>query len=138
VGLIEKHRVYYNGEGAGFPKSGPWWVMWIQVCPWLVLAPKVLQLCINQLVVWFCAGLCEWLKCLSIFLIPSQSFSTPLYPRSAMNHRVCPNFILFRCFHPRLTFESLEEIGSVSLRILRVLLGPPSNLVSSILLCWYA
>jgi len=24
-------------------ESGPWWVMWIQNCPWLVLSPKVLQ-----------------------------------------------------------------------------------------------
>ncbi len=24
-------------------KSGPWWVLWVQSCPWLVLAPKVLQ-----------------------------------------------------------------------------------------------
>jgi hypothetical protein len=39
-------------------KSRPWWV-W--VCPWFVLAPKVFKLCINQLVVWFCASLCEWL-----------------------------------------------------------------------------
>jgi hypothetical protein len=42
------------------PKSGPWWVLWVWVCLWFILAPKVLQLCINQLVVWFCASLCEW------------------------------------------------------------------------------
>jgi hypothetical protein len=24
VGLVEKHKVYYKGEGGGFPKSGPW------------------------------------------------------------------------------------------------------------------
>jgi len=24
-------------------ESGPWWVMWVQSCPWLVLAPKVLK-----------------------------------------------------------------------------------------------
>jgi hypothetical protein len=34
-------------------KFEPWWVLWIWVCPWLVLTPKVFQLCINQLVVWF-------------------------------------------------------------------------------------
>jgi hypothetical protein len=44
------------------PKSKLWWVLWIRVCPWLVLAPKVLQLCTNQLVVWFCADPCEWLS----------------------------------------------------------------------------
>jgi hypothetical protein len=27
--------------------------LWVHVCPWLVHAPKVLQLCTNQLFVWF-------------------------------------------------------------------------------------
>jgi hypothetical protein len=40
--LVAKHRVYYKGEGGGFPKSGPWWVLWVRVCPWLIRAPKVL------------------------------------------------------------------------------------------------
>jgi hypothetical protein len=38
----------------------PWWVLWVQVCPWLILASKVLQLCTNQHIVWFCASSCEW------------------------------------------------------------------------------
>jgi hypothetical protein len=24
VGLVERHKIYYKGEGGGFPKSGPW------------------------------------------------------------------------------------------------------------------
>jgi hypothetical protein len=24
VGLVERHKVYYKGEGGGFPKSRPW------------------------------------------------------------------------------------------------------------------
>jgi hypothetical protein len=47
VGLVERHKVYYKGEGGGFPKSGPWWVLWVWGCPWLILTPKMLQLCIN-------------------------------------------------------------------------------------------
>jgi len=42
-----------KGKVVASPKSGPWWVLWVQICPWLVLAPKVFQLCTNQLVVWF-------------------------------------------------------------------------------------
>jgi hypothetical protein len=53
VGPMARHKKYYKGEGDGFPKSGPWWVFWIHGCPCLVYAPKVLQLCTNQLVVWF-------------------------------------------------------------------------------------
>jgi hypothetical protein len=42
VGLVERHKVYYKGEGGGFPQ------VWAVVnlvspnCLWLVLAPKVL------------------------------------------------------------------------------------------------
>jgi hypothetical protein len=34
-------------------KSRSWWVLWIYVCMWFIHASKVLQLCINQLVIWF-------------------------------------------------------------------------------------
>ncbi len=49
-----------RGKVVASPKFGLWWVLWIQVYSWLVLTPKVFQLCTNQLVVWFCAGPCEW------------------------------------------------------------------------------
>jgi len=31
VGLVERHKVYYKGEGGDFPKSRPWWVLWVRV-----------------------------------------------------------------------------------------------------------
>jgi hypothetical protein len=31
VALVESCRIYYKGEGGGFPKSGPWWVLWIWI-----------------------------------------------------------------------------------------------------------
>jgi len=42
-GCRGEDRVYYMGEGGGFPESGPWWVLWVHSCPWLVLTLKVLQ-----------------------------------------------------------------------------------------------
>jgi hypothetical protein len=51
-----------RGKVVASPKSGLWWVLWVRVCMWLVLAPKVFQLCTNQLVVWFFAGPCEWVS----------------------------------------------------------------------------
>ncbi len=42
-----------RGKVVASPKSRPWWVLWVHVCSWLICAPKVLQLCIKQLVVWF-------------------------------------------------------------------------------------
>jgi hypothetical protein len=46
---------YYiiKGKVVVCPKFGPWWILWVQVCLWHVLAPKVLKLCTNQLFVWF-------------------------------------------------------------------------------------
>jgi len=41
-----------SGKVVASPKSKPWWVLWVRVCPWLVRAPKMFQLCTNQLV-WF-------------------------------------------------------------------------------------
>ncbi len=35
------------------PKSGFWWVLWVQGCSWFILTPKMLKLCTNQCVVWF-------------------------------------------------------------------------------------
>jgi hypothetical protein len=46
-GPCGEHRVYYKGEGGGFPQV---WAVVSLVCPsylWLVLTPKMFQLCIN-------------------------------------------------------------------------------------------
>jgi hypothetical protein len=50
VGSVASHIVYYKGEGGGFPQV---WAVMSLVCPccsWLVLAPRVLQLCTNHFV----------------------------------------------------------------------------------------
>ncbi len=53
VGLVERHRVYYKGEGGGFPQV--WAVVSLVSlnCPWFVLAPKMFPLCTNHLVLVF-------------------------------------------------------------------------------------
>ncbi len=53
VGLVKRHKVYYKGEGGGFPQVRV--VVSLVSSSLLVTYPstKVLQLCINQLVVWF-------------------------------------------------------------------------------------
>jgi hypothetical protein len=53
VGLVARHKVYYKGKVVACFKFGPWWILWVRVYSWLIHAPKVLQLCTNQLVVWF-------------------------------------------------------------------------------------
>jgi hypothetical protein len=46
----ERRREYYKGEGGGFPQVRAVVSLVCSCCPWLVLAPKVLQLCTNHFV----------------------------------------------------------------------------------------
>jgi len=50
VGYVANHRVYHKGEGGGFPQVQAVVNLMYPCCPWLVLAPKVLQLCTNHFV----------------------------------------------------------------------------------------
>jgi hypothetical protein len=80
-------------------------------CPWLVLAPKVLQPCTNHLVLVLCKSM--WVsKACHFFLVPSRSSSTPLYPSIMLRARECA---LTPCastiFNLGFTFESLKELG---------------------------
>ncbi len=54
VGPVKSHRVYYKGEGGGFPQVRAVVSLVCPCCPWLVLAPKVLQLCTNHFVMVVC------------------------------------------------------------------------------------
>ncbi len=57
VGLVERHRVYYKGEGGGFPQIRVVVSLVNPSCPWLILALKVLQLCINHHVLVLCRSM---------------------------------------------------------------------------------
>jgi hypothetical protein len=79
VASVERHRVYYKGEGSGFPQVQAVVSLVCPCCPWLVLAPKVLQLCTNHLMWVVCRPV--WMsEACQLFLVPSQSSNTPLYP----------------------------------------------------------
>jgi hypothetical protein len=54
VGPVGSHKVYYKGEGGGFPQVRVVVNLVCPCCPWLVLAPKVLQLSTNHLVLVLC------------------------------------------------------------------------------------
>jgi hypothetical protein len=87
VGLVERYKVTIRGKVVASPKSEPWWVLWIRICLWLVLTPKVFQLCTDQLVV------CRFVwvvKCLSFFLVSSRNSNTPFYPQSVASQGACP------------------------------------------------
>jgi hypothetical protein len=79
VAFVESCRVYYKGEGGGFPQVQAVMSLVCPCCPWLVLAPRVLQLCTNHFVWVVCRPV--WLsEACQLFLVPSRSSNTPLYP----------------------------------------------------------
>ncbi len=115
VGSVESHRVYYKGEGGDFPKSEPWWIKWVQGCPWPFLAPKVLQLCTNHFVRVLCKPM--WVSEWSLSTLPSP---IPELQHAPLPLKCCelgsvPRLLLF----PLLTWTHiwiLQGVGGASLR----------------------
>jgi hypothetical protein len=103
--------MYYKGEGGGYPQV--WAVMSLvsPSCPWLVLTPKVPQLCINHLVLVLCRSV--WVnEACHFFLVPSQNSSTPFYPSIVLRARECASTPCpFTIFSLGFTFEPLKELG---------------------------
>jgi hypothetical protein len=79
VGSMASHKVYYNGEGGGFPQVRAVVNLMCLCCPWFVLAPKMFQLCTNHFVWVVCKPVWVSEAC-QLFLVPSQNSNTPLYP----------------------------------------------------------
>jgi len=111
VGPMERCRVYYKGEGGGFPQVWAVVSLVCPCCPWLILAPKVFQLCTNHLVLVLCRSMWVGEAC-QLFLVPSQSSSTPFYPSKVLWVRERASTLYSSdVFCLELTFESLEELG---------------------------
>jgi hypothetical protein len=81
VGSVESHRVYYKGEGGGFPQVRAVVSLVCLCCPWLVLALRVLQLCTNHFVWVVCRPVWVRSEACQFVLVPSRSFNPPLYPK---------------------------------------------------------
>jgi len=113
VGLVERRRVYYKGEGGGFLQVRAVVSLVSLSCPWLVLAPKVLQLCTNHFVLVLCRLMWVSEAC-QFFLVPSRSSSTPFYPSKVLRTKECaPSLYSFAIFCLGLTFESFKELECV-------------------------
>jgi hypothetical protein len=108
----ELQSIYYKREGGAFPQLRVVVSLVNPNCPWFVLAPKVLQLCTNHLML----GLCRFVwvvEACQFFLVPSQSFNTPLYPFKVLQAKErAPTLYFSFVFSLWLTFESLKELGA--------------------------
>jgi hypothetical protein len=97
VAPVKSCRVYYKGEGGGFPQVRVVVSLVCPNCPWLVLALKVLQLCTNHFVLVLCRSVWVSEAC-HFFLVPSQSSNTPLHPFIVLRtkeHAAIPCLLLF-------------------------------------------
>jgi len=81
------------------------------VSPWLILAPKLFQLCTNHFVLVLCKPM--WVnKAFQFFLVPSRSSNTPFYPSKVLWARERASIpYYFTVFCLGLTFESFKELG---------------------------
>jgi hypothetical protein len=111
VAPMESCKVYYKGEGGGFPQVRAVVSLVCSRCPWFILAPKVFQLCTSHLVLVLWRSV--WVnKACHFFLVPSRSSSTPLYPSIVLRARErastpYPSAVFSLGF----TFESRKELG---------------------------
>jgi hypothetical protein len=97
VASMKSYRIYYKGEGGGFPQVRAVVSLVCPCCPWLVLAPSVLQLCTNHFVWVVCRPV--WVnEACQLFLVASRSSNTPLYPSKCCELRSVLQLLLFLLF----------------------------------------
>jgi len=69
VSPVERSRIYYKGEGGGFPQVRAVLSLVCPCCPWLVLTLKVLQLCTNHFV---------WVVCRPVWVNKLVNLPSPI------------------------------------------------------------
>jgi len=66
-----------RGKVVASPKSGPWWVLWIHVCPWFIYAPK----CPNYALTNVLFGLCKSMWVIDLLVnLPNPHPGAPTRP----------------------------------------------------------
>jgi len=113
VGPVERCIVYYKGEGGGFPQVRAVVSLVCPCCSWLVLAPKVLQLCINHFMWVVCKPVWVSEAC-QLFLVTSQSSNMPLYPSKCCELGSVPRFLPLPLSCTWTHFWILQGVGSAS------------------------
>jgi hypothetical protein len=109
---MERRKVYYKGEGGGFPQVQAMVSLMCPNCTWLVLAPKVLQLCINLFGLVLCKSV--WMiEACHLFLVPSWNSSMPLYPSTLLRARERPLLLVLPLLF---VWDSHQGVRNVSKR----------------------
>jgi hypothetical protein len=113
VGFVASHKVYYKWEGDGFPQVRAVVNLVCSCCSWFVLAPKVLQLCTNHFVWVMCRPMWVSEAC-QLFLVPSRSSNTTLYPSKCCELGSVPRLLPFPLSYTWTHIWVLQGIGSAS------------------------
>jgi len=113
VGPVERCKVYYKGGRWWFPQVRAMVSLVCLCCPWLVLAPKVLQLRTNHVVWVLCRPVWVSEAC-QLFLVPSWNSSTPLYPSKCCELGSVPRLLLFPLFSAWTHIWVFQGVGSAS------------------------
>jgi hypothetical protein len=110
---MANHRVYYKGEGGGFPQVQAMVNLVCSCCMWLVLAPRVLQLCINHFVWVVCRPV--WVnEACQLSLVPSRSSNMPFYPSKCCELGNMPWLLPLPLSFTLTHIQVLQGIGNVS------------------------
>jgi len=97
LGPVAKHRVYYKREGGSFPKSRPWWVLWIHVCLWFVHAPKCCNYALTNLLFGLCRSM--WVSEMLVNLpSPISELQHALLPPKCCEPRSAPQLLIIPLF----------------------------------------
>jgi hypothetical protein len=113
VGPMERCRIYYKGESGGFPQVRAM-VSLVCLCyPWFVLAPKMFQLRINKLV-WVLGRLLWVSEACQLFLVPSRSSNTLLYPSKCCELGNVPRLLFLPLFSTWTHIWVFLGVGSAS------------------------
>jgi len=81
------------------PKSRPWWVLWVRVCPWFVCAPK----CFNYTLTNLLFGLCRFVWVIELFInlpSPISELQHTLLPPKCCKLGSAPQLLLFPLSSP--------------------------------------
>jgi hypothetical protein len=113
VASMESCRVYYKGEGDGFPQVRAMVSLVCPCCPWFVLAPRVLQLCTNHFVWVVCRPVWVSEAC-QLFLVPSRSSNMPLYPSKCCELGSVLRLLLIPLLSTWAHIWALSGVGSAS------------------------
>jgi hypothetical protein len=103
---MESCKVYYKGEGGEFPQVMAVVSLVCLSCPWLILPPKVLQLCTNHFGLVLCKSV--WvIEACHFFLVPSRSSNMPLYPSIMPRVREGPLLFALSLFFVRIPISNI-------------------------------